>query len=210
VEGGDVTGVGWLEDTPDGHRISKIDPWEAGAYDPPPTPRSAPMTAIEASRVLSDVIAAVAPSLAEETTRLEVARDTPGLGALLLPVRRARATLAFLESEAEGALARVMPGPVVAVDGVGVLERRSGSRRTDWDDARVASLLAARAADERFDRTTGEILPPALFAQHVVDELLACARPNWRVTALRARNIDPADFSEEKPGRPTVQIREAE
>jgi hypothetical protein len=169
------------------------------------------MTALEPGRSLLDFIEVSAPSLAGEGLVLAAAADLPGLAALLAAVRRARATLAFLESEIETQLAGLMGSNVVVVPEVGVLERRGGRKRTSWDHARLASLLAVRVADQRrVDPETGEILPrpPGRLARDVVDELLACAGVSyWKVGELRARKVDPAQFCEEEPGRQTVGIR---
>ena len=169
------------------------------------------MTAIESHAFLVDVVEAAGPSILAEKERLAGCADTAGLARLLAAVRHARASLAFIESELETALAAAMPGPVVAVDGVGVLERRGGRKRSNWDHARLASMLAARVADQRrVDPETGEVLarPPGRLAQDVVDELLACAGVSyWKVGELRARKVDPAAFCEEAPGRQTVGIR---
>jgi hypothetical protein len=205
--------LGWLADTPDGHRIAKIDPHEAGDMGPfrcpPPTEPDEPDVA--AIDLLAHVVDSTAPVLAEETARLEVAGDVAGIAALLSTLRRCRTTLGFIESEAEGALARVMPEKIVIIDGVGVLERRSGKKRTAWDHRRVAFLLAARVADRRVDPDTGEVMPPGVLAGAVTEEILGCAGISyWRVGALRDRNLDPSDYCEENPGRPSVQIRESE
>lgn len=169
------------------------------------------MTAIEPGRTLLDFIEISAPSLTGEASALAAAAELPGLAALLAAVRRGRATLAFVESEIETALAGLMASNVVVVPEVGVLERRGGRKRTSWDHARLASMLAARVADQRrVDPGTGEILPrpPGRLAQDVVDELLACAGVSyWKVGELRARKVDPAGFCEEEPGRQTVGIR---
>jgi hypothetical protein len=161
-------------------------------------------------QVLLDFIEASATNLAVESAALAAAADVPGLAALLAAVRRSRATLAFAESEIETVLAQAMPSATMAVAGVGVLERRGGKKRTSWDHARLASLLAARVGDRRFDPATGEELarPPAVLAQDVADELLACAGVSyWKVGELRARKVDPTQFCEEAPGRTTVGIR---
>lgn len=169
------------------------------------------MTAIDPVQTLVDFVEVSAQTLAAESASRAGAADLPGLAALLNAVRRARATLAFLESEVETLVAGLMPSQVVAVEGVGVLERRGGRKRSNWDHARLASMLAARVADQRrVDPDTGEVLarPPGRLAQDVVDELLACAGLSyWKVGELRARKVDAAQFCEEEPGRTTVGIR---
>lgn len=169
------------------------------------------MTAIDPVETLVDFVEVSASALTAHSAVLVGAADLPGLAALLASVRRARATLAFLESEVETAVAGLMGSNVVVVPDIGVLERRGGRKRTSWDHARLASLLAVRVADQRrVDSETGEILPrpPGRLAQDVVDELLACAGVSyWKVGELRARKVDPAAFCEEEPGRATVGIR---
>lgn len=167
------------------------------------------MTAIEPAALL-DVVDAGAPALANEGALMAAAGDLAGLATLFASVRRVRATLAFVEAELETAVAGLMPSATVAVAGVGVLERRGARKRTAWDHPRLASLLAARVGDRRFDPATGEELvrPPAVLAQDVADELLACAGVSyWKVSELRARHVDPASFCEEEAGRTTVGIR---
>ncbi|MGH9002123.1 MAG: hypothetical protein ACRDYV_03240 [Acidimicrobiia bacterium] len=169
------------------------------------------MTAIGPATTLVDFIEVSASTLAAEGLRLQASADVPGLAALLAAVRRGRATLALLESEIETLLAGLMSSNVVVVDGVGVLERRGGRKRSNWDHARLASMLAARVADQRrVDPDTGEILarPPGRLAQDVVDELLTCAGVSyWKVGELRARSVDPSSFCEEEPGRASVMVR---
>lgn len=169
------------------------------------------MTAIDPVQTLIDFVEVSAQTLAAESTGRAGLADLPGLAEILRSVRRARATLAFLESEVETMVAGLMSSNVVVIPEVGVLERRGGKKRTEWDHARLASLLAVRVADQRrVDPETGEILPrpPGRLAQDVVDELLACAGVSyWKVGELRARKVDPADFCEEGPSRQTVGIR---
>lgn len=168
------------------------------------------MTAVESHDLLVDVVEAAGPSILAARDLLAADGDTAGLARILAAVRKARADLAFVESEVEAALSRAMPTATIAVEGVGVLERRSGKKRTKWDHTRLASMLAARVGDRRFDPETGEELarPPAVLAQDVADELLACAGVSyWKVGELKARKVDPAQFCEEEPGRTTVGIR---
>lgn len=168
------------------------------------------MIAIDPAATLGDVVDAVSANLAGQAVMLASAGDVAALAQLLHTVRQCRATLAFVESELETNLARIMPASTIAVAGVGVLERRAGKKRTSWDHTRLASLLAARVGDRRFDPATGEELarPPAVLAQDVADELLACAGLSyWKTGALKARGLDPGQFCEEEAGRTTVGIR---
>lgn len=88
----------------------------------------------------------------------------------------------------------------VPIEGVGVLRRTMSGRSYAWTDgARLAHIIAARAADEYgFSRDDGAQVPPGVLAGAVADELIACAgldnrSGSWRSTELRGRRINPSD-----------------
>lgn len=193
--------LGWLEETDEGFRIAKIDPWEA--YDPRPA-RLAPEEQFAAQIV--GFINGLSGGLSAQITGFARGAQVAALAALLADLRRARSTLAFLESEAESALAQAMPARVLEVPGVGVLERHSGRKRTNWDHDRLLSLLVARVPA---DPETGELIAEGA-QKAIIAEVRACAGISyWRVGELRARELDPVAFCDEEAGRATVHIREA-
>lgn len=76
----------------------------------------------------------------------------------------------------------------VVVEGHGVVERHRKKSRTKWDKDLIRAVLDSRVVDE----TTGEVLD-----ETQLDKVTAV----WnlgvpRVTALRARNIDPDEWCE--------------
>lgn len=126
---------------------------------------------------------------------------------LLLQVRTARQNLALAERELEGAAARAMTGDRVAVQGKWIAERRWGKDRTKWENDDLAREVVKRAIDTaRVDTSTGELIEPNATTWAVRDALLACARPSWRVTALRELDINPDEYCSSEKARPTVQV----
>jgi hypothetical protein len=195
-----MSDLGWLEDTGDGHRIQKVDAWEA--MDP------RPVMLPPAEQFAAQIVGftdALANRIEAQITGFGRGAQVAALAALLRDLRRARATLGFLESEAETALAGAMPARVVELPGM-VLERHSGRKRTNWDHDRLLSIVVARVPA---DPDTGELLSDAAQAA-ITAEVRACAGISyWKVGELRARELDPAVFCDEEAGRPTVHIREA-
>lgn len=88
------------------------------------------------------------------------------------------------------------------IEGLPPLVVDRGGSYENVDGVRIASLLAARVADEPVDLETGEILPPSLIAAKVASELVECFSLNSpsvakrvKSTALKARGLSKADFS---------------
>jgi hypothetical protein len=89
------------------------------------------------------------------------------------------------------------------VDGVGHVEVKRGAARKEWDSDALIRLVIAKGRDERkVDVETGEVLESE--GEAVGRALMECARPNWRVTALRARGIDADEYCSTSPGRVNV------
>lgn len=94
--------------------------------------------------------------------------------------------------------------PTLVVERVGVLQATWPGKTTRWEGERLARRIAARAADRAcVNPLTGEILdeipPPAVIAEYVVNELIACAgldnaNPAWRKGEIKGRNLDPDDY----------------
>jgi hypothetical protein len=113
----------------------------------------------------------------------------------LVKVRNIRRALADVEKDLEDATAKRMTGKTEVIDGIGVLSRHERKSRTAWDkEALRMSVLDSRLVNE----ATGEIVDEA-----PVDKILAV----WnlgapRVTALKARRLNPDDFckTEKQPG----------
>jgi hypothetical protein len=195
-----MAGLGWLEDTPDSHRIAKVDAWEA--MDPRPV--ALPPAEQFAAQIVG-FTDALANRIEAQIAGFGRGAQVAALAALLRDLRRARATLGFLESECESALARAMPARVIELPGL-TLERHGGRKRTNWDHDRLLSLIVSRVPA---DPESGELISEAA-QKAITTEVRACAGiAYWKVGELRARDLDPAVFCDEEEGRATVQIREA-
>lgn len=123
---------------------------------------------------------------------------------LLHHLRLARQSLAASESTMETRCAQMLADAGVRdpqeVDGIGTVQLRKGNKRKEWDH----SGLASRVLDRHLTTAgTGEMPSPWT----VRDWLLEVLAPSyWRVGVLKQLDIDPDDYCQTSPGRPTVQI----
>lgn len=120
-----------------------------------------------------------------------------------------KARLGTIHSAVAAKLAEVMPH-TLELDGLPVMERRQGKERKKWESPELLHRLIRDTLDP--DRT-GE-LPAAAEAIDAVEKVVLETMPvtpsmGWRVTALKARGIDPDEWCETAPGRTTVQIHRA-
>lgn len=110
-------------------------------------------------------------------------------------------TLAQIESSIESGVVREMPDDRVVIGHL-VAERVQQLRQGQWDDAELSRRIADAVMH---DRVTGELGDPATAARVVAAFLLTC-RPQWRVTALRALEIDYRDLSMRIAGRRRIKL----
>ncbi len=142
-----------------------------------------------------------------DRARLAEAGDTTALAFGLADLRALSRDLSMLARAVEDDVARLMASKTMTVDGLGTLERRRGTERRQWDSE---ALFATLVRSELDPDGTGE-LPPAAETLERVRALVADTMPltgsfGWRVTALRARGVDPDEWASCTPGRTTVQI----
>jgi hypothetical protein len=105
--------------------------------------------------------------------------------------------LATIRAVLAGNVAAAMPDRRVTVLGVGTFERHRIARRTRWDTDLYRAVLDTRFVDPQ----TGEMLD-----ETPLEKVLAV----WnlgapRVTALRARGLDPDEWCEVECGRLTIR-----
>jgi hypothetical protein len=105
-------------------------------------------------------------------------------------------------------LADVMPDQRLEIPEIGVFERHKGKDRKAWKHdelySRLLRIIRAGGA-KQIDQKTGEIVDEDATEQ-AFRVLAECARPEWRVTALRKLDLDPDEYCEVKPGRVSVQF----
>jgi hypothetical protein len=137
--------------------------------------------------------------------------DTPRLAFGLDRVRELRKALSDLERSIEQIIVDLMDSKTETVDGLGTLERKRGTDRKAWQSEELLIRLVRDAVDPE---GTGELPDPVEVLTSVVQMVTECmpVTPSmgWRVTALRARGIDPDEWAETKPGRTSVQIHKAD
>ena len=105
----------------------------------------------------------------------------------------------------EQALVKKLPARgVVEVAGLGTLERKSGAKRTKWDTARVAPLVARIAVEAREPDANGEIPDPVDTAVSAV--LNAAGIGYWKVSVLRELGLAPEGFCSTDWGVPRVVL----
>jgi hypothetical protein len=118
----------------------------------------------------------------------------------------ARAIRLFDDDLAER-IAEQVRGPYVDLDGIGIVQVKRGSTRKAWKHDELLPLVARKAIDAREpDPETGEILPEAEAVLNAVKDCVGISY--WKVTALRARDIDPDEYVESTPGRRSVILPE--
>jgi hypothetical protein len=146
-----------------------------------------------------------------ERGELAKAGDTPSLAFGLDRIRELRRQLSDLERAVEADVATLMDGKTETIDGLGTLERRRGTDRKAWQSEELLHRIIRDAVDPD---GSGELPSPGALLAAVQMAITDCVpitgSLGWRVTALKARGIDPDEWCETKPGRTAVQIHKAD
>lgn len=127
---------------------------------------------------------------------IDKAPTVDAAAALCKQVQAARKALGLAEDELARFINDVVPyGAKVVVDGA-VFEVKAGSQRQAWehDDLkrRVAGEIAARLSEVIDDYQVAKVL----------EAWTAACGFQWKVTGLRALEIEPDDFCTKRPGVP--------
>ena len=138
---------------------------------------------------------------------LTVTSDKEHLVRLLCAIRDTRARLADSYAQIERMLIDECEGDRtrrLTVEGIGEIEIKRSTKRTEWANDDLTKVLVARALDEReADPETGEYEPREQAVARILSE---CARPSWRVTALRNHGVDETEFCHVEPGSMSVML----
>lgn len=126
------------------------------------------------------------------------------LAIVLAAIRDCRSGLAALYDRVEQGLMSMAGEKRFTVDGLGEVEIKRSTNRTEWDHEGLTRKLVALALDERvLNENTGEYEPAHQAVARVLSE---CARPSWRLTPLRARHVPIDEYCHEEPGTYSVKL----
>lgn len=132
------------------------------------------------------------------------------IAVVLAAIRRCRADLAEFADEVEKALLAVMGEKNLEVPGVGLVEVKKATRRTQWQHDDLLAAVVARLADEPgvfFDPEDGVFLPSQTIGHNIARRLRECVSFGaGKVTGLRALGIDPSEYCTEDEGRYAIKM----
>lgn len=140
----------------------------------------------------------------DRRAELYAAGDYVTLAWVVNEARKIKADLDAFVRECEENVAALMPTKKEAIDGLGVIEKRTTSSRK-WDSEGLLKDLVRRNLDPE---GTGEITLDRVFT---MIEALKKALPltpslGWRVTPLKEDGVDVEQYSEVTYGRSNIQI----
>jgi hypothetical protein len=136
---------------------------------------------------------------------------TPDTLAILLSAARAcRANLSTFEKILEAELISRAGQKRFVVEGLGEVEVRKSTKRTQWRHDELLPVLIARIMDEPetiFAPDTGELLPYTQIGANLTGRLRECVGFGaGKVTGLRPLGIDPSEFCTETADGYSVQL----
>lgn len=117
---------------------------------------------------------------------------------LLVEIRKVRAQLAeFADTVTKDLLAHADAKRFV-VDGIGEVEIKKSTKRTQWRHDELLPAVIARVMDEHetlYDRETAELLPYVQIGHNLTARLRECVSfGGGKVTGLRGIGLDPSEF----------------
>lgn len=139
-------------------------------------------------------------ALAGEADALAEQGDVESLGYALHFLRDFQHQVRDLSQHIEDHVARLMESKQLNLDDFLILEKRYGRKRTKWESERLLQHLIG--GDQIVNPETGENLYELL-----VSVIPFTGSMSWRVTELRKRGVDPAEWADEEPGRTTVSTQ---
>jgi hypothetical protein len=129
---------------------------------------------------------------------------------LLAAVRECRRQLADFEKVLEADVVAQAKDRRFTVPGVGEVEIRSTTKRTQWQHADLLAAVVSRTIDSPetlYDVETGELLPYAVIAQNVAREVAACfSLGAGKLTGLRQLGLDADEYCTVEQGAKSVSI----
>lgn len=133
---------------------------------------------------------------------------------LLVAIRDARAAYATLYDVVQKELLANMGEKQIVVDGVGEVEVKHATKRTQWDHEQLIPAVVGRLADEPgmfFDPDDGVLLPFQTIGHNVARRLRECVSFGaGKVTGLREVGIDPSEYCVEEYGKAQIKLPKRE
>lgn len=123
---------------------------------------------------------------------------------LLVWIRDLRTDLAALAKDVEKELLANAGERRWVVGNLGEVAIRKSTKRSRWDNESLTAKVVALALDERvLDEHTGEYESAHAAVARVLSE---CSRPSWRLTPLRARNVQIDEYCEQEDAGWSVEL----
>lgn len=120
---------------------------------------------------------------------------------LLVAIREERANLATFASDVTKELLTRADEKRFTVMGIGEIEIKKSTKRTQWRHDELLPAVIARVMDEHetlYDRETGELLPYVQIGHNLTARLRECVSfGGGKVTGLRAIGLQPDEFCKE-------------
>lgn len=135
---------------------------------------------------------------------VRVSEDAGMAVATLKSLREMTAQLRETASQVEARYVEIAPRKA-EYPGVGVVEVKRQTTRTQWEHPEILKRVVAAARDERLvDEETGEMIEDEYTTLgRVLNEV---ARFEWRLVPLRARGIEPDDFCQVDYGKGSAKL----
>jgi hypothetical protein len=144
----------------------------------------------------------VAGELDAEYHALEEPLPPEALSIMLAAIRDCRAGLNVLYQRVEADLLLTAGEKRFVVEGMGEVQIKRKTKRTQWDHDRLLAAVIARVMDEPatiFDEETGELLPYVTIGHNVGRRIRECVSLGaGKVTGIRAIGLSPDEFCVEE------------
>lgn len=123
---------------------------------------------------------------------------------MLVEIRDFRSDLAAFAKDVERELLARAGERRWVVEELGEVAVRKNTKRSRWDNEGLTAKVVALALDERvLDESTGEYESAHAAVARVLSE---CSRPSWRLTPLRARNVQIDEYCEQEDAGWSVEL----
>jgi hypothetical protein len=150
------------------------------------------LAGIDLPPALAQIRAAIAASL-DDLNALVAEGDVEAILVGIAVLDTIKRDLGVLRQAAGNAAADLMPDKMMALDGVGLFERKAAAKRTtDWD-----AILTAVRQRALVDTDTGEVVDDPAVAVARMEELVRGIVPMYRSTAAKQGGLSAAGIDKD-------------